>query len=80
MEDPQDPGWGALYNSVCTGVTDGLLEPDALLLSPAAIAPWWSLTTKAAQKAYTALERDGLLGRCPDCLGWVVLPMKACRK
>lgn len=73
-----DPAWASLYNAVCTMIGDGRLEPDALILPVADAASLWSIPAEGAQRAYTALERDGLLGRCPDCHQWVVLPMASC--
>lgn len=53
-------------------------EPDALILPPGEAARLWSIPAEAARRAYTALERDGLLARCPDCSQWVVMPMALC--
>lgn len=70
--------WAPLYNTVATMIADGRLEPDALVLPPADAAALWSIPAAAARRAYTALERDGLLARYPHCLQWVVLPMATC--
>jgi hypothetical protein len=70
--------WAPLYYAVCTMIGDGRLEPDALILPVDEAATLWGIPADAARRAYTALERGGLLGRCPDCHQWVVLPMASC--
>lgn len=73
-----ESAWAPLYNAVCTMIGDGRLEPDALIVQVDEAASLWSISVEAAQRAYTALERDGLLARCPDCRQWVVMPMASC--
>lgn len=73
-----EPAWAPLYNAVATMVADGRLGPDALILPVAEAASLWGIPAAAARRAYSALERDGLLARCPDCHQWVVMPMASC--
>lgn len=73
-----EPAWALLYNTVCTMIGDGRLEADALILPPGDAASLWGIPAEAARRPYTALERDGLLARCPDCRQWVVTPMVSC--
>lgn len=73
-----EPPWAPLYNAVATMIGDGRLEADALVPPPGEAAALWSIPAAAARRAYTALERDGLLARCPDCRQWVVAPMTSC--
>lgn len=72
------PAWAPLYDAVATMIGDGRLEPDALILPPGDATALWSLPVDAAQRVYTALERDGRLARCPACNQWVVMPMTSC--
>jgi hypothetical protein len=73
-----NPAWTQLYNTVCVMIGDGRLAPDALIQPEQEVAGLWSMSMATVRRAYTALERDGWVARCPDCGRWVVMPMKSC--
>jgi len=73
-----DPALAQLYNDVSTMIADGRLDPDNLLPPPGEAALLWSLPAETGRRAYTALERDGWIARCPHCGQWAVTPLKSC--
>lgn len=77
-ETAGEQAWAPLYDALCTMIGDGRLDPDALILPPGDAAVLWDMPAEVARRAYTALERDGLLARCPICDQWVVMPMASC--